>query len=158
VGRIPVVERKLGGGGVTAGYETGGPENLRYFWAHSIKGKYSEYIYPEGPPYNAWSGFYIWEAYTLGQWCVKFSWDSGPDFCYGGGYPSSSRELNEGLEDAAVEGTFNNGRAVGWDQHMEGNWVYGWNNAYPMREKPLCIVMPAPGYSTGSIAFSVPGC
>jgi hypothetical protein len=146
-------------GGVTAGYETGGPENLRYFWAHSLKGAYSEYIYPEGPPYNAWAGFYIWEPNTQGQWCVKFPWDGSPDFCYNG-YPGSSRELNEGLEFATTtsSGADDNGRAIGYDQHMEDNWFYGWNSAFGARNLPLCIVMPAPGYTTGSIAFSAPGC
>ncbi len=150
-------------GGVTFGYGTGGTETPAYFVAHSLEGKYSESIYPEGPPLNAWSGLYLDQPQTAHTWCATWSWDSKPDYCWSG-FPKSSKLLQNGLEFAATtaSGADNNGRSFGWAQYMNGVWHEEWNDgttkAVGYREKPLCIVAPAPGYTSGSIAFAVPGC
>jgi hypothetical protein len=153
-------------GGVTVGYGTGETKPA-YFLAESygphIETEYFEQIYPEGPPYNAWSGLYWDQPGAGGTWCATWSWDHSPDYCFTG-FPHSSTDVESGLEFAATaaSGADNNGRNFSWAQYMDNSWHHEWNDgvtrAQPEREKPLCIVAPAPGYTWGSIAYSVPGC
>jgi hypothetical protein len=150
--------------GITFGYGTGSATVPDYFYARSYgPKKYSEYIYPDGPPLNNWSGVYLDEPTAKGTWCVTWSWDHTPDICWEG-FPKSSKELNSGLEFATTvsSGSDNNGRNVSWAQWMNGAWHHEWNDgtthALSYREKPLCIVAPAPGYTWGSVAYSAPGC
>jgi hypothetical protein len=161
---FPSLEEAWVEAGVTFGYGTGSATVPDYFYARSYgPKKYAEYIYPEGPPLNNWSGVYLDEPTEKHTWCVTWSWDHTPDKCWGS-FPKSSKELNNGLEFAATvaSGADNNGRNLGWAQFMEGVWHHEWNDgvtkAFGYREKPLCIVAPAPGYTYGSVAYSAPGC
>jgi hypothetical protein len=138
----------------------------RYFVARAYNSKnYWEYVWPTaGPGYYNWFGYYIDEPYGQnGDWCLTWEWDNTPDYCFTG-FPKSSKELNAGLEFATTtaSGADNNGILLGWSQWMDYSWheVWEsiWNTPYPVRNKPLCINVPAIGHNNGSIAFAVPGC
>jgi hypothetical protein len=150
--------------GVTFGYGTGSEDVDDYFYAGSYgPKKYKEFIYPEGPPNETWIGVYLDDPEINGAWCVEWKWDTKPEICWTG-FSDSSIELESGLEFATTtaSGADDNGRNSGWAQYMNGGWHHEWNDgvtkAEPIRNKPLCIAAPAPGYTWGSIAYSAPGC
>jgi hypothetical protein len=152
--------------GITWGEGTvhGGSED-NYFYAHETNpSNYIEYAYPEGAPMYDWFGFYIDDPEQNGHWCVTWEWDHTPDWC-GGGYPKYTKWVQNGMEDAAKteEGDAdNNGRGVGWKQTLNGGWYKEWtaSGSLPIARwnSPACINVPAPGYTYGSVAFSIPGC
>jgi hypothetical protein len=95
---------------------------------------------------------------------VQWAWDKSPDACYND-FPKKSEALQTGLEYATSAGTGAeiNGRSVGWTEWNNWTWHEGWYGAYAKAHpnysgSPLCIVIPASGYTYGSVAFADPGC
>ncbi len=151
------------GGVVIGNYEN---ETTPYYFVARTYSRYNYYeedYFPDGPPYNAWSGLYWDQPDGAGTWCVTWAWDSKPDFCYSG-FPGDSYDVSNGMEFATTtsSGANNNGRNYAYGQWMSGAWHTEWNDgathAYGFRNSPLCNTAPAPGYTWGSVAYSVPGC
>jgi len=157
-----------GGATVGHGYNagTGAESTPMYFVARNYgPGSYWEFDWQgDGPGYYNWYRLYIAEQGTAnGTWCTQWAWDSKPDFCFADFAPSST-ELEAGLEYATspASGARINGRSVGAEEWTNWTWHESWsgsyNHAQPFYESPLCINVPAPGYTWGSVAFSAPGC
>lgn len=153
-------------GGLAIGEQSATSTN--YFTARSYNSSnYVEHVYPTGPGYNTWMNLYLDQhaPWPRGTWCAVFNPGLSPEYCYAG-FPGSSTELQTGLEYAAntSSGAYNNGVSVGWAQWTNGEWREEWNDprshAVPERNLPLCINVPASGYTWGSVAFSYvpPGC
>jgi hypothetical protein len=138
-----------------------------YFLANSYgPGTYSEFDYPgAGPAYNTWYGLYLDEPHGVnGEWCATWIWDNTPDRCWVD-YRYKATELQTGLEYATEpeSGAEINGRSIGWDEWTNWTWHESWSGSYKRASSgytgsPLCINVPAPGYTYGSVAFAAPGC